>query len=273
MRLRPRLAISALLLLTVAPVFAQTPSIATEAVSETPTRLKTLTPSDVRRITASADSGDAVDQYWLGQIYEDGRLVPKDDNMARRWTQQSAAQNFGAAEYAMLRWEGHDPVTAEMWTRRAAEDGEAHAAFWLGVAFEQNRYGTTDLVEAAKWYRVSAEQGYEDAEYSLGCMYEWGEGGLSQDYKLAVEWYRRAAEHFPVRGGASPARARLGYLYADGLGVPKDYVQAYFWLSLFGPSRDLDEFKSHMTPAQVELAQQLADDWKKQHPDTYPPDR
>ncbi len=273
MRLRPRLAFFALLLLPVAPVLGQSPSIATRSVSETPARLKMLTASDVKKIAASAEAGNAVDQYWLGQVYEDGRFVTKDDYLARKWTLQSADQNFGAAEYAMLRWEGRDPVTAEMWMRRAAEDGEAHAGFWLGVAFEQNRFGTTDLVEAAKWYRMSAEQGNEDAEYSLGCMYEWGEGGLSQDYKLAVEWYRRAAEHFPVLGGASPARARLGYLYADGWGVPKDYVQAYLWLSLFGPGRDIDDLKSRMTPAQVQLAQQLADEWKKQHPDTYPPGR
>jgi uncharacterized protein len=84
--------------------------------------------------------------------------VKKDDDLARKWTSKSAAQYFGAAEYAMLRWEGRDSVKYEMWLRRAAQDGEAHAAFWLGVAYEQNMFGTTDTTEAAKWYQIAAEQ-------------------------------------------------------------------------------------------------------------------
>jgi len=38
-----------------------------------------------------------------------------------------------------------------------------------------------------------------DAQTSLGQMYEDGEG-VEQNYALAAEWYRKAAEHVPDLG-------------------------------------------------------------------------
>src|SRR5271156_5579407 len=170
MRKHSGLLLFVLFLLSSVSLSAQTPSTATRLVSETPARLKTFTPSDVTKIATHAEAGDAEAQYWLGQIYEDGHLVKKDDELARKWTEKSADQYFEAAEYAMLRWAGRDRVKEELWLHRAAEDGEAHAGFWFGEAYEHNKFGTTDLVEAAKWFRMSAEQGDPDAQVSLGDM-------------------------------------------------------------------------------------------------------
>jgi TPR repeat protein len=258
-----------LILLSSVCLSAQTPSHATRVVSETADRLKTFTPSDVDTIATHAEGGDAEAQYWLGQIYEDGRLIKKDDDLARTWTQKSADQYFAAAEYAMLRWTGHDRVKEEMWFRRAAEDGVAQAGLWLGVAYEQNKFGTTDLVEAAKWFRMSAEQGDPDAQVSLGDMYEAGEG-VERNYARAAEWYRKAAEHFPNLGGAGQGRNRLGQLYLEGVGAPQDFVQEYMWLALAWPSnRNLEDATSHMSAEQVQFARQLAERWLKDHPDPY----
>lgn len=110
---------------------------------------------------------------------------------------------------------------------RAAEQGDSEAQFWLGVAYEQDWFGTMDDVLALKWYRKAAEAGDPDAQVELGQRYADGDG-VEQSYKLAAEWFRKAAEHFPDLGGAGQGRYRLANLYMDGLGVPKDYVQAYF---------------------------------------------
>ncbi|MGA8305638.1 MAG: tetratricopeptide repeat protein [Candidatus Acidiferrales bacterium] len=265
MRLHLALPSIALLLVAV-PGAGQTPTNATRVFAETSQRLKTLTSADILTISQKAQAGDPEAQYWLGQIYEDGHLVTKDEELAREWTSKSADQYFGAAEYAMLRWAGRDPVKEEMWLRRAAEDGEAHAALWLGVAYDQNKFGTTDIVEAAKWYRLAAEQGDPDAEVSLGDLYELGDG-VEQDYAKAAEYYRRAAEHVPNLGGAGQGRRSLGQLYMEGLGVPKDYVQGYMWLSLGGDDRIPEYYRSLMTPDQIQRGRLLADEWKKQHPD------
>jgi uncharacterized protein len=266
--MKPHLALllMALSFVAVRGAVAQTPTNATRVVAETSQRLTTLTAADVLAISQKARAGDSEAQYWLGQIYEDGRLVTKDSEQAREWTSKSADQYFGAAEYAMLRWERRDLVKHEMWLRRAAQDGEAHAAFWLGVAYEQGMFGTTDIVEAAKWYRLAAEQGDPDAEVSLGQLYESGDG-VEQDYAKAAKWYRRAAEHVPDLNGASQGRWRLGKLYMEGLGVPKDYIQACMWMSLAGDGRISEYLQSQITPEQIQRGRRLAAEWKRQHPD------
>jgi TPR repeat protein len=53
----------------------------------------------------------------------------------------------------------------------------------------------------------------------------------------------------------------------EGLGVPKDYVQAYMWFSLAGADQNIAFAPDKLTPAQILRAQQMTEDWKKQHPD------
>ena len=50
---------------------------------------------------------------------------------------------------------------------------------------------------------------------------------MHQDYSLAAYWLTRAAD-----AGHPAAQSFLGQLYFDGLGVARDYVQAYVWFSL-----------------------------------------
>lgn len=137
---------------------------------------------------------------------------------------------------------------------------------WLGAAYEQGWFGTTNFQEALKWFRRAAAQGDPDAQNSLGQMYEDGEG-VQQNYLLAAKWYRRAAEHVPDLGGAGQGRNNLGLLYLDGLGVPKNYVQAYMWFRLAGSNDNLSYAKSHMNSAQILEAERMAMDWKGRHPE------
>ena len=93
---------------------------------------------------------------------------------------------------------------------------------------------------------------------------EDGEGD-EQNFKLAAEWYRRAAEYVPDLGGAHQGRNQLGLLYMDGRGVPQDYVQAYFWFSLNGSGGNADEAREHLSPAQIRGVERLIDEWKQRH--------
>ena len=87
-----------------------------------------------------------------------------------------------------------------------------------------------------------------------------------QNYAGAARWFRRAADQ-----GHSNAQAVLGSLYAVGLGVPKDFVNAYVWVSLALPGlegrmRDRavalhDELSALMSPAEIGEAQKIAGDW------------
>ena len=88
-----------------------------------------------------------------------------------------------------------------------------------------------------------------------------------QNYSGAARWFRRAADQ-----GHANAQAVLGSLYAVGLGVPKDFVKSYAWVSLAlprlaGRMRDRavalqDELDALMTPEQLGEAQKIAGNWR-----------
>jgi TPR repeat protein len=109
--------------------------------------------------------------------------------------------------------------------------------FWFGVAFEQHLwFGVTDKQEVLTWFNRAGEGGNPDAQAELGDHHQAGDG-VEQNYALAAEWYRKAAEHVPNLGGAGQGRNNLGLHYMDGLGVPKDYVQAYMWFPWRAPKQ------------------------------------
>ena len=104
---------------------------------------------------------------------------------------------------------------------------------------------------------------------------------VPHDYGEALKWYRRAAE----RGQAS-AQHNLGTMYAEGLGVPQDYVQAYMWFSIYeaagagkaagspyiyvGKVSSYRDIADLMTPAEVSKAERLAREWRPKAPHQEP---
>jgi TPR repeat protein len=82
---------------------------------------------------------------------------------------------------------------------------------------------------------------------------------VAQDTAEAVTWYRKAAEH-----GNADAGNSLGAIYAEGRGVPRDYIRAYAWFSLAMLAGDQlaqgnrDIAARNMTPAEIAEAEQLA---------------
>jgi len=227
-------------------------------------RLKTMTPSELRTLMEKAQGGDAEAQCWVGRAYS-SLLVPGDAEEAARWFLKSAEQGYAPAQrlYGLMFAQANPPV-GERWMLRAAEQGDAEAQFWLGVAYEQNWFGATDVKEAVKWYEKAAENGDPDAQVELGRKYEDGEG-VEQNFKLAAEWYRKAAEHVPNLGGAGQGSNRLGLLYMEGRGVPRDYVQAYFWFSLNGDVSNAADAKSHLSLQQTRETDRLVKEWKVKH--------
>ena len=226
--------------------------------------LKLMTPSEFQELITKAQSGDAAAQYQVGLAYDMGKHVTKNSDEAERWFLKSAEQGYPPAEGAYgLRMRQSNSAIAERWMLRAAEHGDASTQFWLATAYDDNWFGTTDSELALKWYEKAAEAGDPDAQVVLGQKYADGEG-VKQSYELAAKWFRKAAEHVPDLGGAGQGRYRLGQLYMEGLGVPRDFVQAYFWLSLCGPDAAADA-KEHLAPAQIQEADKLLKAWQEQH--------
>ncbi len=67
---------------------------------------------------------------------------------------------------------------------------------------------------------INSEMNSEIAQYRLGYAYYAGDG-VTKNYKLAVEWFRKAAWR-----GCESSHLYLAYCYRDGTGVEKDLNQA-----------------------------------------------
>ncbi|MDD2716277.1 MAG: hypothetical protein PHW04_10350 [Candidatus Wallbacteria bacterium] len=87
-------------------------------------------------------------------------------------------------------------------------------------------------------------------------------------YKQAIDWLLKSANQ-----GYASAQCCLSSVYADGRpGIPRDYVKAYFWISLANASGDtgvtwnLYDVARMMTPAQITEARKMAVEWKEKHP-------
>ena len=57
----------------------------------------------------------------------------------------------------------------------------------------------------------------------------------------------------------------MGLLYLQGLGVPRDYVQAYFCFSLDGEEGNAAGAEEHLSPAEIRGVERLRNQWKERH--------
>lgn len=124
--------------------------------------------------------------------------------------------------------------------------------------------------QAIAWYSKAAEQGSIPAELHLAALYRDGGKGFPRDPAQSAVWYRKAAEQ-----GDVTAQATLGLLYSIGQGLPRNDVEAYFWLDLAasvpGPNQqkyaaNRQLIGTHITADQLDDAQDRVAKWLATHP-------
>jgi TPR repeat protein len=194
---------------------------------------------------------------------------------------QKADKGDPAAEFALgKRYETGSGVESNLteaanWFRKAAEQGHAHAQFFLSFYYLAGTGGVeSNLCEAVKWCRKAAEQGFSDAQTGLGSCYAQG-WCVQSNQNEAVKWYRKAAEQGELSGVIS-----LGKCYVNGDGVPKDLVEAYKWFDIAArkgilPGDWLDwreRLALSMTPAQLAEAQRRSSEFVPKKEGTNPTD-
>jgi TPR repeat protein len=217
-------------------------------------------PPDIEKTRRSADAGDATAQSTLGSWYRWGEYgIQADQKLAGKWYLKAARQGYIQAEEAMGEMyefgEGvqRDHAKALHWIRKATVK-DSTGAIPIARRYAEHAVTPADVWSAIEWYRISAEAGNPDAQTELGFLYEasavrrfdeaaqWfrkaaqtsapamaamgrlcatGEGGVSQDYKQAAYWYRKA-----IAADGRSGQYELGLLYERGLGVPQDPVRA-----------------------------------------------
>ncbi|WP_340255696.1 tetratricopeptide repeat protein [Roseobacter sp. HKCC-CH-9208] len=136
---------------------------------------------------------------WLGNIHYWGWYgVERDTSVAAHWIKLGA--ELGDPEslelLGNLYLSGDEvpqnyALARETW-RRAAELGSDHAAYSLGLSFENDRHGDRDFNAAMYWMVIAAKNNYGMAQFMLGQWYERGIG-MPQNHETAHMWYNIAA--------------------------------------------------------------------------------
>jgi murein DD-endopeptidase MepM/ murein hydrolase activator NlpD len=93
----------------------------------------------------------------------------------------------GLAAYYKLNYE-----TALLEWQPLAEQGDARAAYQMGVLHYRGEGVRQDYRAAAKWFQKAAERGDPDAQYNLGLLYANGVG-VTQSLERAGMWLALAA--------------------------------------------------------------------------------
>lgn len=106
--------------------------------------------------------------------------------------------------------------------KHMAEEGNAAAQYEVASRYAEGRDLIKDFKLAADWYEKAAQQGLAPAQYKLAALYEKGLG-VPRDKTKAKFWYIKAAD-----AGNPRAMHNLAVLVADGDGKP-DYASAVIW--------------------------------------------
>ena len=149
----------------------------------------------------AANQGDALAQYNLGVMFNEGKGVIQDDAEALRWQ------------------------------RMSAEQGYVNAQFNLGLMFSRGVGVIRDDTEAAHWFRLAAEQGHALAQRILGVMYYEGKGVPEKNIVQAYAWLTLAAAA-QAEGGAVKFRDGISDVMtaaqiAEAEALALEYQEAY----------------------------------------------
>ena len=133
-----------------------------------------------------------------------------------------------------------DDAKAADWYKLAAARGDANAMFALALFDLTGRGGPRDRQASATWLAAAAKLGHPQAAYDLALLYIEGQL-FPQDFVRAAQLLRVAADT-----GNADAQYALGTFYKEGRGVPKDMHEA---VKLWAQAALADN-----TDAQVEYA-------------------
>lgn len=90
---------------------------------------------------------------------------------------------------ARLHKQGETKAAMAIW-KKWAEQGNADAAYNLGLIHQHADGVAYSAEEALRWYRVAADRGDKPAQFQVGLIYQNGEG-VKADPAKAHEWFTK----------------------------------------------------------------------------------
>ncbi|KAG0314859.1 hypothetical protein BGZ97_008879 [Linnemannia gamsii] len=121
-----------------------------------------------------------------------------------------------------------DYTSAMKYFRKAANQGHVMAQYRVGLLYTHGRGVQRNELEAQEWFRKAAEKELPEAQYMIGWLrryrYTYMYMYSSDHYPMSMTWFLKASEQ-----GYAKADVDIGYLFKEGLGVPRDYKKAIEW--------------------------------------------
>jgi TPR repeat protein len=155
--------------------------------------------SGMQWLTASAEQGNAIAQSDIGEIYMKG-----DYGQTRDW--QKAVAWFIQSSKTQK-----DP-RVDRWN--------------IGFMYHEGGNGITpDAEESMKWFAATG-MNQKEADVTVGLYYTLQLFGIEQNYAKALHYFTVSPAHSLM------AASVLGDMYANGLGVEKNNVEADRWYAL-----------------------------------------
>jgi localization factor PodJL len=157
------------------------PSDITAAYSAAVSKIDANEAGGVDEMKKLANGGYAPAQFYLAELFQDGKAgLKKDLSLSRQWLE------------------------------KAAEGGDRTAMHNLALDLHEGIGGGANAAQSAEWFRRAAELGLLDSQFNLAAIYEHGDG-VSQNPAEAYKWYLIAARSgdAEARAGALRVRASL----------------------------------------------------------------
>ena len=155
-------------------------------------------------IKHAADQGDALAQYDLGCMYEEGRGVKQDSGKAMQCYLKAAEQGYAKAQYELGLMYSKLPAnkkneeeaikwiqTAVEGFRQAAENGDPEAQCRLGEIYDMAKKESQNKKIKTIATALGLYSGEKDAK--------WFEKESARWFQMATEGFRQAAEPGDVK--------------------------------------------------------------------------
>ena len=152
--------------------------------------------------------------------------------LANRALAGNAEAQFELAEYYMQSEHDDDIELAEEWALKAANGGLVDAMYWLGegytvyakeLAEEDPEESKAHFELAYYWLSKANIEKHPAATLELAGFYRRGDV-IEKDVEKSISLVKQAAEWGEVQ-----AMRDLAFIYANGLGVVADDIQADYW--------------------------------------------
>ena len=189
-----------------------------------------LDPARGKQLLEQASAaGDALAMHTLGQIYYEGRGVPKDFVKAKGLFEVAARMGLTYSMNSLGRmYQRGEAVPADLaLTRRYWEElaarGDVYGIDNLGWVYLDGINTPKDPGKALAYFEKASALGHPEAPGNIGVLYFNGIG-VPVDFDAARKWYKIGMER-----GDAQAALNLGEMSRLGKGGPIDDVQAAYY--------------------------------------------